>query len=84
MKILGRTPQNGSILELSPQETDILGQLQVAMDDADFSPEIHRRYPIEGNLDKAFIAIMHFIEVKFAINRLRILAEELDESIGIK
>lgn len=84
MKILGRTPQGGNILELSPQETETLGQLQIAMDNADFSPEIHRRYPIEGNLDKVFIAIMHFIDVKFAINRLRILTEELDESIGIK
>jgi len=84
MKVLGRTSGGGSIIEFSSQESEILSELQEAIKGSSWSPSPPRGLPIEGNIEKAFIVILQFVEAKFAVNRIHQLANELDEAIGFK
>lgn len=84
MKILAYTPSGGSIVEFGKSETELLEQLKTAMEGRDWQPKAPRGHPIDGDMEKAFLAIIYFIETKFSINAIRHLVDELDESIGIK
>jgi len=81
VKVLGRTLEGGNIIELSPQEVSLLIELQDAIEGASWIPGPPRQYPADGNLDRIFLAIIHFVNTKFAINSLKILVDELNEKV---
>lgn len=81
MKVLGRTPEGGNIIELTSQEASLLVELQDAIEGAAWLPGPPRQYLVDGNLDRAFLAIIHFVNTKFAINSLKRLVDELNEKV---
>lgn len=84
MKILAYTPDGGSIVEFGKSETVLLEQLKTVVDEKEWQPKAPRLYAFDGDMEKAFLAVIYFIEAKFSINAIRCLADKLDESIGIK
>lgn len=84
MKILAYKPGGGSIVELGERETELINQLSSAMAGQTWQPKAPRNYEIEGDMEKAFLAVIYFIQAKFAVNEIRKIADMLDESIGLK
>lgn len=84
MKILAYKPGGGSIVELGERETELISQLSSAMTGQAWQPKAPRNYEIEGDMEKAFLAVIYFIQVKFAVNEIKSLANELDKAIGLK
>lgn len=84
MKILGQASNGGTIVELSEQETTILRDLQDAIAGATWTPRPPRGIAVEGNIEKAFLAILNFVQAKYAINELRNVVDNLDKIIGLE
>lgn len=84
MNILGHTNEGGNIVELNSQEVELLARLEDAMEGNQWSPKLPRGMTIRGDLSKAFQAMIRFVEVKYAVNALRDLVNEIDEAIGVK
>lgn len=83
MKVIGRTLDGGTILEINSQEASLLETLQDAIAGCVWSP----RLPVgikDGDIDKMFLAVRNFVEAKYAINELHKAANYLDGIVGIR